>query len=296
MRRWSSIARATALEILSEPLSLLLLVAALVVTAFTPAFHYHQFGEATRMARDAALSALFAFPLIGGVFGAIRTFRREIETGTAQMALSHPVSHEAFFLAKVSGVLAAFALFALPLAAQALTVVRAAEIGGELAVRSGDVAKLWGPSLACAVAVVVVPLVAAAALNRFMRFRFVKTFFVWATAVALAGVCYRFNPVLARQLAPAALACLLPAPAFVVLASAAAVRLRANGAWTVVGVAFAAFLPCVGNYYLADALSRGGSPAWSYVGLAALALLPAVAAFLLLGIGFAGSRDWSDAV
>lgn len=41
MRRWSAIAGATALEILSEPLSLLLLIAALTLAALAPAFHYH---------------------------------------------------------------------------------------------------------------------------------------------------------------------------------------------------------------------------------------------------------------
>ena len=50
-------------------------------------------------------------------------------------------------------------------------------------------------------------------------------------------------------------------------------------------------LPVVGNYYLADALSKGGSVPWSYVGLAALATASAVAFFLLLGIRFIEGRD-----
>ena len=92
MIKFFSILKATALEILSEPLSLLVLLAALAMTVFAPAFHYHQFGEATRMARDAGFSALFACGGVLAVFTTIRAFRREVETGTLEMALAHPVS------------------------------------------------------------------------------------------------------------------------------------------------------------------------------------------------------------
>ena len=57
MRRFIAIAKTTALEILAEPLSLLVLTASLALAVFAPAFHYHQFGEPARMARDAGLSA-----------------------------------------------------------------------------------------------------------------------------------------------------------------------------------------------------------------------------------------------
>ena len=107
MSRLRSIAYATALEILSEPLSLLVLLAALVLTVLAPAFHYHQFGEATRMARDAGLSSVFICGAVIAVFGTIRSFRREIESGTMAMALAHPVSRTDFFLAKAIGAFAA---------------------------------------------------------------------------------------------------------------------------------------------------------------------------------------------
>ena len=55
MRRWFAIAKATALEIFSEPLSLLLLLSALALVILAPALHYPQFGEPTRLARDAGL-------------------------------------------------------------------------------------------------------------------------------------------------------------------------------------------------------------------------------------------------
>jgi len=80
---------------------------------------------------------------------------------------------------------------------------------------------------------------------------------------------------------------------FVLLSASAAfaVRFRANVAAAAVGLLVALSLPVVGNYYLADALSKGGSVPWSYVGLAALATASAVAFFLLLGVRFIEGRD-----
>ena len=68
-------------------------------------------------------------------------------------------------------------------------------------------------------------------------------------------------------------------------------RVKANAAASAVGLVFAALLPAVGNYYLSNALAKGGVVPWPYVGLAALAALPAVAAFLLLGGVFADGKD-----
>ena len=99
MRPYVSITQATALEVLSSPLSLLVLLAALAMEVFAPVFHYHQFGDATRMARDAAISALFTCGAVFAVFGAIRSVRREIETGTQEMALAHAVARGGELLA-----------------------------------------------------------------------------------------------------------------------------------------------------------------------------------------------------
>ena len=134
MRRSSlSIIKATALEVLSEPLSLLVLLAALVLTVLAPAFHYHQFGEATRMARDAGLSSVLMGGLVVAVFGTIRAFRREVESGTMAMALAHPVSRTEFFLAKTLGAGAAYLVFASIVFLTALVIVDGAAIGGLIA-------------------------------------------------------------------------------------------------------------------------------------------------------------------
>ena len=222
MVKFFSILKATALEILSEPLSLLVLLAALAMTVFAPAFHYHQFGEATRMARDAGFSALFTCGSVLAVFGTIRAFRREVESGTLEMALAHPVSRAGFFLAKTAGAAVAYLAFALIVFGTQLTIVLGAAIGGILASRSGDIASVFEPALAAGVAVMLVPLVLAAILNRFARFRFVLTCFGVAFVLALlfgGAALFLATDLLAPY--PAA-AVLIACPALVLLAASAA--------------------------------------------------------------------------
>lgn len=278
--------RTTALEMLSEPLSLLLLLAALVLAVLAPAFHYHQFGDPTRMARDAGFSALFTCGSVLAVFGTIRSFRREIESGTLEMALARPVSRTTFFLAKTFGATLAYLVFVTIVFATAVTVVNGADIGGLLARRTGDVARLWGPSLAIGMCVIVLPLVIGALLNRFGRFRFVLSAFALALVLSVAGTAYQFAFSFVIRLIPVAVTIVLLTLVFLSASAAFAMRWRANAAATAVGGVVALSVPAVGNYYLADILSNGGSLPWDYVGVAALVTLPAVIGFLLLGVNF----------
>jgi len=291
MRRWTSIARATALEILSEPLSLLLLLVAQTLATLAPAFHYHQFGEPTRMARDAGLSALFTCGLLLAVFGTVKTFRREIETGTVQMALAHPVSRGGFYLSKIVGAALALAVFSTVIVATSLTVINGAAIGGAVAAAHSDVARLWGPSLAIGVGSALLPLLLAAGLNRFARCRFVLTFFALAFVTSLAGVAYRFDFALVLRFLPVAFLSVMLALVFLTASAAAAVRFKVNGAAAATGLLLAVCLPIVGNYYLPDSLSNGGRLPLGYVVLAMTAAIPAIIAFLLAGIRLFNGKD-----
>ena len=295
MRKSLSIAYATALEILSEPLSLLVLLAALVLTVLAPAFHYHQFGEATRMARDAGFSSVFTCGTVIAVFGTIRAFRREVESGTMAMALAHPVSRAGFFLSKAGGACAAYLVFASVVFLTELVIVDGAAIGGALAAKSGDVARLYGPNFAEGVGVIVLPLVVAAALNRFANVRFVLSSFVLALALAavFAGLSLSHGVGMALRLVPVAILIGIFSAVLLSASAAFAVPLKANAAASAAGVVLLASLPAVGNYYMADALAKGGFVPWAYVGFAALAALPAVLLFLFLGIHFINGRDVS---
>ncbi len=291
MRRRFSIVKATALEILSEPLSLLILMAALALSIFASAFHYHQFGDPTRMSRDAGISVMLLGGLPFVVFGAVRSMRREIESSTVQMALVRPVTRGGFFVAKCCGVAAAYFLFAATVALNTLAVVRGAEIGGELVAGTGAIAKIWGFSLAFSTASVVMPLALAALLNRFASFRFVLTAVTLMPLFAFAASLYRFNPALAARYLPVAFLAAVPAAVFLVVASAAAVRLKANQAVSVCGFLIMLSLPALGNYYLSETLSKGGSMDAAYGLRALLAAIPALAAALLAGVYLMNSKD-----
>jgi hypothetical protein len=291
MRRWFAIAKATALEMISEPLSLLLLLAALSLVTLAPALHYHQFGEPTRMARDAGLSSLFLFASVFAVTGVFRSLRREIESGTAQMAISHSVSRRVFFLAKFGGAAAAYAFFAVITASVSFVMVYGAAVGGEIARRSGDIARLWGPALAAGSAVIVLPPVVAAGLNRFRRFRFVQSSFALTFVFSLAAVGWFFDFREVVRLASAWIPLAFPSAVFIAAAAAFAVAMRPNYAVLALSAVLIVSVPAIGNYYLADSLSKGASVPWGYVVLSAAAALPGVASFLVLGAFLFERRD-----
>jgi len=271
----------------------LVLLAALTLTVLAPAFHYHQFGDPTRMARDAGFSAFFTCGSVLAVFGTIRAFRREIESGTLEMALSHPVSRTAFFLSKTAGAFLAYLAFVGIVFGAMSVVFEGAAVGGVLAKKTGDVARLYGPCLAGGVGILVLPLVVAATLNRFARCRFVLS--ALAVALALAAVGFGVMVFLTRgyvlKLVPVAVLLLSPAAVLMAAAAAFSVRLKANVAASGAGIVFALSLPAIGNYYLVDALSGGGLLPWTYVGIAAVVTVPAVVAFLLLGIHLINGQD-----
>ena len=293
MRKSLSIIKATALEILSGPLTLLVLLAALTLTVLAPAFHYHQFGDPTRMARDAGLSALFTCGSVIAVFGTIRAIRREVESGTMEMALAYPVSRTCFFLSKFLGALVAYLVCSAVIVGATFVIFEGAAVGGVIARQTGDISKIFGPFLACGVAILLLPLLIGAALDRFARFRFVLTAICLAFVLALigGGVAAVLSKGDVLRLLPVALLVMQPSLLLMAVAAACAVRMKANAAAAAVGVVFAALVPTVGNYYLVDVLANGGSLPLGYLGLATAVTWPALVAILLLGVEFINGRD-----
>ena len=291
MRRGRAIVFATALEILGEPMVLLVLIASLALATLAPAMHYHQFGEPSRMARDAGISAILLGGAIVAYAGTMRTFRRELESGTAQSALAHSVSRTAFFLWKALGCAVAYCIFTATVSLVSLTVVRGAEIGGAVAAETGDVARLWGPSFALAVAACVLPIAIAAVLNRFFRFRFTLSANMLSLAVAFGGALYAFDASLAARLIPALLLASVPSLVLLSASAAFALRLKGNAASSLSAAVVAVVMPALGNYCLSDALADGGSVPPAYLAAALLCVVPAVIAPLLVGVHFINGRD-----
>ena len=288
MRRFFSISAATSREICSSALFALLATSAAAIAILAPVLHCHQFGEAARMAREASFSAVLTGTLACAIFCTAISVRREISSGTAEMALSHAVSRPAFFLAKTLGGTCASLFMFLSLFPLSVTIVNGAAIGGAVAAEKGDVATMWGPSLAAAVSVVIFPLALAAILNRFFSVRFALAVARTMPVCAFASVAYRFDPSLVSRYLPAYVALAIPPVVFTAASAAAAMRLRGNLAFAAVLALFAASLPAIGNYCLSNALSRGGTVSWGYAGLCAVAAVPPTVLFLVLGATAAG--------
>ena len=287
MRKAVAIARTTAHEILSEPLSLLITLSSLTLAVLAPVLHYHQFGEATRMARDAMFSSLFLGSMLIAVFGTIKSMRRELESGTADMAFAHAVSRKVFFLAKTAGSLLSLVVFAAIVLSAGSLMVFGAALGEAVAYRTGDIAKVFGPCVAGGVFLLIAPVVIGAALNRFAHCRYVLSVHLLMLLFALlilAAAPFAYPRLLAYL--PVALLVLSVPVVFAVVSAAAAVLLKANAAASVTGVFFLAFLPAVGNYYLADALSKGGTLPVGYTIAALLSALPFLIVFLFAGLRF----------
>lgn len=277
-----SIIRATALETACDALALLITLAALALSTFAGALHYHQFGEPSRMAREAGLSAIMVAGVMLCVFSCVRTIRREIESQTVQMALSHSISRGAFLCAKILGVLVVYAMFFVTVLCNSIAAVRGSVLGAEAA--QGGIARVWGPSLAIGVATLVLPLVVAAALSRFFRVRFVRSAMLLMLALSVAGVFYRPDFSLITAEIGIALALVPLAVFFTALAGALAARFASNAATTLAFLAVALALPMFGSHYLADAVRHGASAPWGYIALSYVAIAPLVAAALIAGV------------
>lgn len=238
------------------------------------------------MARDAGLSSLFTCTGVIAVFSTIRAFRREVESGTLEMALARPISRGGFFIAKSAGCALALFVLALTLFAATITTVIGAEVGGAIAEKTGNLVSIWGPSVAAGVGTMVAPLFLGALLNRFFACRFVLSA-IWLSFLLslISAVVHSamFGCGWAVRLAPVAVLVVILSLVLLSAAAAFSIRFAANAAAALCGVVTVFALPFVGNYYLADALAKGGSVSWTYVGFAVFAALPAMLAFLILG-------------
>lgn len=283
MRRSCAIIKATALEILSEPLVFLVTASAMALAVLAPAMHCHEFGDPSKMARDAGVSAILIGGLVVSSFGAIKSIRREIETQTAMTALALPVSRRLFFLSKTVGVLLAYLVYVVTVGAVSTAAVRGAVIGGEIAARDHVMTRMYGPVFAFAVAAIAVPFVYGAIANHSFRRRFTLHANFCALVLSLVAMAFRFDwPVFAKTLPVYALVAL---PALILLAASAAFsgRFRFNAAASFAVLVFACFVPALGNYCVTDVVSAGEAVTPAYFLAAFAAVLPPVAALLYLG-------------
>jgi ABC-type transport system involved in multi-copper enzyme maturation permease subunit len=111
MSAYVQIARNTFRETLRQPVFLLVLLSALVLTGLYPLLALFVFGEQAKLVADSTLATSLVFGWITAVLAASHTISREIRNGTVQLVLAKPVSRAGFVIAKTAGILAALTVF-----------------------------------------------------------------------------------------------------------------------------------------------------------------------------------------
>jgi len=110
MRQFNTIAINAFMELIRQPVFLLLMTASAGFIVFLSGLSYFGFGDDQKMVKDMALAVTFLFGLLGAVLASSASVAREIRTGTALAVMAKPVGRSQFLLAKYAGLAAALAL------------------------------------------------------------------------------------------------------------------------------------------------------------------------------------------
>ncbi|MEM7391285.1 MAG: hypothetical protein AAF492_02970 [Verrucomicrobiota bacterium] len=111
IKQFMSLSGLTALEVIRQPICVLLATSCVILIMLLPILISHTLGESSKIIRDSALSLGFVSGLLFGGYAACHILTHEIRRGTAASVLSSPVSREVFFLSKFTGVALVMILF-----------------------------------------------------------------------------------------------------------------------------------------------------------------------------------------
>jgi len=112
MRQFRNIAVNAFMELVRQPIFLLLLTGSVLFEIFLAVPYYFAFGDEMKLVKTSALAVMLLTGLFGAVLSASASLAREIRSGTALAVLSKPVGRAQFLLAKFAGLAAALTLLA----------------------------------------------------------------------------------------------------------------------------------------------------------------------------------------
>jgi ABC-type transport system involved in multi-copper enzyme maturation permease subunit len=112
MRQFRNIAVNAFMELVRQPIFLLLMTGSVLFEIFLAVPYYFAFGDEMKLVKTSALAVMLLTGLFGAVLAASQSLAREIRTGTALAVLSKPVGRAQFLLAKFAGLAAALSLLA----------------------------------------------------------------------------------------------------------------------------------------------------------------------------------------
>src|SRR5215475_6861832 len=107
MRQFATIASNAFMELVRQPVFLLLMTGSAAFEIFLATPYYFAFGDEPKLVKNTALAVMLLSGLFGAVLSASASLAREIRTGTALAVLSKPVGRAQFLLAKFAGLAAA---------------------------------------------------------------------------------------------------------------------------------------------------------------------------------------------
>jgi ABC-type transport system involved in multi-copper enzyme maturation permease subunit len=305
----------TAVEILRQPLPVLLTILATVLAALFPMVLAFQFGEEGRLVRDGILALHFTLGVYLAAVASSATLGRELESGSGALVLSKAVSHELFYLSKFFGVVLVLAVFTLCMGLAAVLSSRVGLANYVVDSRAGGiigacilaacvlagVLNFWKgrPFPSTAQIFLVIALLAAAGLTALEAGS--------GSVASLAATALHLGPALLLiflalvMMAAITLALAARLPAVPVVSLGALVFLlglingplfgkaAARGNWLAAGLS--ALLPDWQHFWLVDALSGSGHIPAAYVGWAALYAAVYTGGILLAGLALFRGRE-----
>src|ERR1035437_7586469 len=110
MRQFVTIAINAFMELVRQPVFLLLMSTSAVFEIFLATPYYFAFGDEPKLVKNSTLAVMLLAGLLGAVLSASASLARGVSSGTALAVLSKPVSRTQFLLAKYAGLVMALAL------------------------------------------------------------------------------------------------------------------------------------------------------------------------------------------
>lgn len=110
MRQFITISSNAFMELVRQPIFLILMTVSASFMAFISSVYYFGFGDDQKMVKDSAQAVMLLSGLFGAVLNASASVAQEIRSGTALAVLAKPVGRTQFLLAKFCGLAAALTL------------------------------------------------------------------------------------------------------------------------------------------------------------------------------------------
>jgi hypothetical protein len=110
MRQFATIAINAFMELVRQPIFLLLTTATAAFEIFLATPYYFAFGDEPKLVKNSVLAVMLLAGLFGAVLTASSSLGREIRSGTALAVLSKPIGRARFLIAKYAGLVVALTL------------------------------------------------------------------------------------------------------------------------------------------------------------------------------------------